>query len=40
MSENKENDGNEYKVKLLEKILEPKNLNSAYKRVKANKGSH
>ena len=40
MSENKENDGNEYKVKLLEKILEPGNMNLAYKRVKANKGSH
>lgn len=40
MSENKENNGNEYKVKLLEKILEPGNMNLAYKRVKANKGSH
>ncbi|MCX6346954.1 MAG: group II intron reverse transcriptase/maturase [Actinobacteria bacterium] len=40
MSESKENDGNEYEVKVLEKILEPGNLNLAYKRVKANKGSH
>ena len=40
MCQNKENGGNEYKVKLLEKILEPGNLNLAYKRVKANKGSH
>ncbi len=40
MCQNKENNGNEYKVKLLEKILEPGNLNLAYKRVKANKGSH
>jgi group II intron reverse transcriptase/maturase len=40
MCGNKENNGNEYKVKLLEKILEPGNLNLAYKRVKANKGSH
>lgn len=40
MSENKENNGNEYANKLLEKILEPGNLNLAYKRVKANKGSH
>ena len=40
MCQNKENDDNEYEVKVLEKILEPKNLNLAYKRVKANKGSH
>ncbi|MBU4482776.1 MAG: group II intron reverse transcriptase/maturase [Actinobacteria bacterium] len=40
MCQNKENNVNEYKVKLLEKILEPGNLNLAYKRVKANKGSH
>ena len=39
-SANKGNDVNEYKVKLLEKILESGNLNLAYKRVKANKGSH
>jgi RNA-directed DNA polymerase len=38
--QNKENNDNEYEVKLLEKILEPGNLNLAYKRVKANKGSH
>jgi RNA-directed DNA polymerase len=38
--QNKENDDNEYKVKLLEKILAPGNMNLAYKRVKANKGSH
>ena len=40
MSESKENDGNEYASKVLERILEPGNLNLAYKRVKANKGSH
>jgi group II intron reverse transcriptase/maturase len=40
MCGNKENNGNEYKVKLLEKILETGNLNLAYKRVKSNKGSH
>jgi len=40
MCQNKENGGNEYASKLLEKILEPNNLNLAYKRVKANKGSH
>jgi RNA-directed DNA polymerase len=40
MFQNKENNDNEYEVKLLEKILEPGNLNLAYKRVKANKGSH
>ena len=39
MSESKENNVNEYD-KVLEKILEPGNLNLAYKRVKANKGSH
>ena len=40
MCQNKENNGNEYANKLLEKILEPGNLNLAYKKVKANKGSH
>jgi len=40
MCQNEENDGNEYASELLEKILEPGNLNLAYKRVKANKGSH
>ena len=40
MSENKENGGNEYASKLLEKILEPGNMNLAYKRVKANKDIH
>jgi len=39
MSQNKENNVNEYKERLLEKILEPVNLNLAYKKVKANKGS-
>jgi RNA-directed DNA polymerase len=37
---NKENDGNEYTDRLLEKILDRNNLNLAYKRVKENKGSH
>jgi RNA-directed DNA polymerase len=40
MSENKENNDNEYASKLLEEILEANNMNLAYKRVKANKGSH
>ncbi|MCJ7507870.1 MAG: group II intron reverse transcriptase/maturase [candidate division Zixibacteria bacterium] len=40
MCQNKENDGNEYTGRLLEKILDRNNLNLAYKRVKANKGSH
>jgi group II intron reverse transcriptase/maturase len=40
MCQSKENDDNEYEVRLLEKMLEPGNLNLAYKRVKANKGSH
>jgi len=31
---------NKYTSGLLEKILEPSNMNLAYKRVKANKGSH
>lgn len=39
MSENKENNVNEYNGGLLEKILEPANLNLAYKKVKANRGS-
>ncbi len=39
MSESKENNGNEYREGLLEKILEPANLNRAYKKVRANKGS-
>lgn len=39
MSQNKENNGNEYGVGLLEKILEPDNLNLAYRKVRANKGS-
>jgi RNA-directed DNA polymerase len=39
-SKNGENDGNEYPQGLLEKILEPDNLNLATRRVKANKGSH
>ena len=39
MSENKESNDNEYGVGLLEKILEPDNLNLAYKKVKVNKGS-
>jgi len=39
MSENKENNVNEYNGRLLEKILEPANLNLAYKKVRANRGS-
>ena len=39
MSQNKGNNGNEYNGGLLEKILEPANLNFAYKKVRANKGS-
>lgn len=39
MSQNKENNVNEYNGGLLEKILEPANLNLAYKKVRANKGS-
>lgn len=34
------NDDNKYASGLLEKIIERNNLNAAYKRVKANKGSH
>ena len=40
MSQNRENDGNEYAKRLLEKILDHNNMNRAYKKVKANKGSH
>jgi group II intron reverse transcriptase/maturase len=39
-SERGRNDVDEYASGLLEKILEPSNMNLAYKRVKANKGSH
>ena len=39
-STNEENNGNEYPQGLLEKILEPDNLNLATRKVKANKGSH
>ncbi len=39
MSENKENNVSEYSQRLLEKILEPENLNLAYKKVRAKKGS-
>lgn len=39
-SEEGRNDVSEYASKLLERILEPSNMNFAYKRVKANKGSH
>lgn len=39
-SEGRENDGNECPQGLLEKILEPDNLNLATRKVKANKGSH
>ena len=39
-SEKGRNDVNEYASGLLEKILEPSNMNLAYKRVKANKGGH
>ena len=39
-SEKGRNDVSEYVSRLLEKILEPSNMNLAYKRVKANKGSH
>jgi len=40
MSQNRENDGNEYSQGLLEKILDRDNMNLAYRKVKANKGSH
>ena len=39
MSENKENNVGEYSQRLLEKVLEAENLNLAYKKVRANKGS-
>lgn len=39
-SKNGRNGGNEYFGKLLEEILDRNNLNQAYKRVKANGGSH
>jgi len=39
-SEDGENDGNEYPQGLLEKILDPDNMNLATRRVKGNKGSH
>jgi RNA-directed DNA polymerase len=40
MSEKEGNGGNEYPEGLLEGILDRDNMNLAYKRVKANKGSH
>jgi len=40
MSQDRGNDGNEYAKRLLEKILDRDNMNLAYKKVKANKGSH
>jgi RNA-directed DNA polymerase len=40
MSEKEENDGNEYASGLLERILDRDNMNKAYKKVKANNGSH
>lgn len=40
MSDKGRNDVNEYGSDLLEQILSRDNMNSAYKRVKANKGSH
>ena len=40
MSEEEENDGNGYAEGLLEKIVDRDNMNRAYKKVKANKGSH
>lgn len=39
-SEDGRNDGNEYSSNLLENIVDRNNLNQAYKRVKANRGSH
>lgn len=39
-SERGRNDVNEYASRLLEEILEPSNMNIAFKRVKANKGSY
>ncbi|MCP3684974.1 MAG: group II intron reverse transcriptase/maturase [bacterium] len=40
MSQNRENDENEYAEGLLEKILDQANMNQAYRKVRANKGSH
>jgi len=40
MSKEERNDVNEYSNDLLEQILSKDNMNNAYKRVKANKGSH
>ena len=40
MSQDRGNDDNEYARRLLEKILDRDNMNLAYKRVKANKGSY
>ena len=40
MSEEGRNDVNRYGNELLEEILSKDNMNKAYKRVKANKGSH
>ena len=39
-SENGRNDDSEYPSSLLERIVDRNNLNTAYKRVKANRGSH
>ncbi len=39
-SEDGRNDSNEYSSTLFEKIVDRNNLNQAYKRVKANRGSH
>jgi len=40
MSQNRENDDSEYAEGLLEKILDRDNMNSAYRKVKASRGSH
>jgi group II intron reverse transcriptase/maturase len=40
MSENRGDNGNEHAERLLEKILDRDNMNLAYRRVKANRGSH
>jgi len=39
-SENGRNDDSEYSSSLLERIVDRRNLNTAYKRVMANWGSH
>ena len=39
-SQNRENNGNEYAQRLLEKIFDRDNMNLAYRKVKANKGKH